>query len=451
MFVRKLALCVVLFCFVSLFAGVPFAEAHPSQESRDDFETAKEDMNSALKSQKLVKDEHEQVKGLVKELLSAWDTNSDAIKDGTWNLTNTVIATIIAETLRNTNNDDGKSNAQQWLEALPSVLGAVNVIKQSKDLADKMVERDQYLFSLNTALAALDQVVSDNQAAFDAYETEYDVYVKEAQDHAGGMVREPNHSSSGDYSAYTAMELEDIKDKVKHKDAYDVDPKQNDLKFWYHIDVLKETSHPSSFSFEHFEDFDSFWKLEPLEKKYKCGGGCGLTYETPVENMVVCPYPLTESTFQAGGKTMRNLPMDVPLNGQAAPAGCGDLFYLCSTEDREEHRVRKCGKKVTIKHKDGTKTTRVCGVLYRNCTNVWIKHKGDLYKSYHGPGRSGWSWSPASPLLNALPGNSYTVMLSGLEAYSSVEWYVAAPGTTGRGVFMETDSGDGSSTTAEFT
>ena len=50
MFVRKLALCMVLFCLVSLFVGVPFAKAHPSQDSRDDFETAKEDMNNALGS-----------------------------------------------------------------------------------------------------------------------------------------------------------------------------------------------------------------------------------------------------------------------------------------------------------------------------------------------------------------------------------------------------------------
>ena len=35
MFVRKFDLCVVLFCFVSLFVGVPFAEAHPSDESEE--------------------------------------------------------------------------------------------------------------------------------------------------------------------------------------------------------------------------------------------------------------------------------------------------------------------------------------------------------------------------------------------------------------------------------
>ena len=88
---------------------------------------------------------------------------------------------------------------------------------------------------------------------------------------------------------------------VKHKDAYDVDPKKNDLKFWYHIDELHSTSHPVDFSFNRFKDFDTFWKLDSLPKKYKCGGGCGQKYETPIENMVVCPYP---SLMKKGDKIL---------------------------------------------------------------------------------------------------------------------------------------------------
>ena len=227
---------------------------------------------------------------------------------------------------------------------------------------------------------------------------------------------------------------------VKAEDAYNVVDEENKLEFWYHINDLKTSSQPSVFGFDRFHDFDTYWKLDPLPKKYKCGGGCGLMYETPVENMVVCPYPLTESTLVLDGKTLRDLPVDVPLEGKSAPIGCGDLFYLCSKKDRAEHCIRKCGKLLD----DGTK----CGALYRNCTNIEFDHKG-FFNSYHGPG--GVKTYPWEGLFNALPGDSHKSVLSAPEAYSRVDWYVASSGVTGRGVLMETDPGDGSSTTAEFT
>lgn len=49
MFVRKIALCVVLLCLLSLFVGLPFAEAHLGTKAEElKLDEAKDDLESAL-------------------------------------------------------------------------------------------------------------------------------------------------------------------------------------------------------------------------------------------------------------------------------------------------------------------------------------------------------------------------------------------------------------------
>ena len=158
--------------------------------------------------------------------------------------------------------------------------------------------------------------------------------------------------------------------------------------------------------------------------------------------MGTCPYPLESSTLDIGtNKPLRNLPIDAKLNGKPAPAGCGHMFYLCSVSDRNEHRIRVCGKKL----KNGNK----CGALYRNCSNTKIKHDG-WFKSYHGPGKDGLKTYPWDNIFNAVPGGVHKAVLLSLDAYKHVKWYVRSPGGTGLGTLMETDMGNGSLVTADF-
>ena len=52
MFIRKIALCMILFCFASLFVGVPFAAAHSATElltSTSPLDQAARQRNNALK------------------------------------------------------------------------------------------------------------------------------------------------------------------------------------------------------------------------------------------------------------------------------------------------------------------------------------------------------------------------------------------------------------------
>ena len=442
MFVRKIALCMILLCLASLFVGLPFVEAHNGVETeQSQLGNAVRQRENALKFQKSWREKHKEAKASVDMLLKVWDDNATAIKDDTWETVNIGVATFIAELIRITNNNDGKSNTEKLIEALPSIWGLVNLAKKASERDSAKANREGYLLALNTAVDAMNEIISENTKAFEAYETKYDAYVREMQNHDGGIVRITNHSQSGNYNSVTATPLETIKTTVKAKSAYNIDDKKNKLEFWYHVADLKSTSQPSVFGFDLFEDFDTFWKLAPLTKKYKCGGGCGQKYETPVEHLVVCPYPLRESTLDIGtGVPLRNLPIDVKVKGKAAPPGSGKMFYLCSVADRNEHCVRKCGKQI--------KGGGICGHLYRNCTNTKFDHGGRL-KSFHGPG--GVKAFPLNNLFNAAPGDSHKAVLLSLEAYSKVLWYVAAPGESGLGTLMETDLGDGSLVTADFT
>ncbi len=61
------------------------------------------------------------------------------------------------------------------------------------------------------------------------------------------------------------------------------------------------------------------------------------------------------------------------------------------------------------------------------------------------------SVSPASGSYYATPGHSHTANFSASSAYSSVYWYVKSPSESGYGRNVETDFGDGNTTTASMT
>lgn len=185
MFVRKLALCVVLFCLVSLFVGVPFAKAHLDAI----FEAKRQSDNADDERDKWEK-RYNGAKAAVDTLLAAWTSNEASIKDNTWDVANTVAATVISLILEEVLTDDpgdGGAMKNEWfkelVERLPALLTAINAAKETVDLYGDLSVRESYLLALNTAVAALDKIISDNQAAFDAYEKKYDAYVKKMQDH----------------------------------------------------------------------------------------------------------------------------------------------------------------------------------------------------------------------------------------------------------------------------
>ena len=240
MFMKNITLRVIVCFIVSLFVGLPLAEAYPSTT---EFETAKTDRDSAADERTIWKNRFDAAEGTVNALLGEWNTNATAIKDDTWEVVDTAIATLIAELIRNTNNDDGKSTIERIVEALPSIFGAYSTWRRTAETANHIARRDQYLSALSTAVGALNEIISQNQAAFNTYAAKYDVYVELMQNHAGGLAREPNHSSSGDYSSVTAWSLETIKSTVKASDAYNATDSLNKLEFWYHVNDLKSTSH----------------------------------------------------------------------------------------------------------------------------------------------------------------------------------------------------------------
>ena len=400
MFVRNIALCVIIFCLASLFAGLPFAEAHPgTKEFEDAFDDAKRKRGNAYREEERWETRHSEAKSIVDDLLGKWSGNEDAIKDGTWSLVNTAAATLIAEIIRRTNNDDDKSSTQQMIEALPTILDAFNAVKDGIQLSTDRAERNDYLSALSTAVGALNEIISQNQAAFNTYAAKYDVYVELMQNHAGGLAREPNHSSSGNYSSVTAWSLATIKSTVKAADAYNATDSLNMLEFWYHVNDLKSTSQPSPHGFDRFWDFDSFWKLNPLPKNKRCGGDCGQQFQTPVEHLVVCPHALTVSSMQAGNRRLTGLPIDTPLpDGKVSPAGCDDAYYVCDSGDRNEHKVRICGKN----NSNGNR----CNEPYRNCNNSEYDHGGVL-NSKHGKKAGNFIIGPRFGFAPA-SGSSYT-------------------------------------------
>ncbi len=306
MFFRKIAFCVVLFCLVSLFVRVPFAAAHNLPEDDNVVRQLKNDWTERDKWLK----KYDAAKGTTEALLSAWSGNETAIKEGWWDVSNTVAATVISmimDAVLTSDSGDGTATKPEYIkelvEALPAILAAYNAGKKLDSLLNNLSARDSYLIALSSAVSSLDYIISENKKAFDFYESEYDVYVAAMANHGGGLTRISNHSDSGDYNNEEAKKVEFIKKTVKDKDAFNSDPanqQNNMLKFWYHIKELKSTSKPSSKSFKLFNDFDTYWKLDPLPKKHECGGDCGQKYRTPVEQLVTCPYPLESSTLDIG-------------------------------------------------------------------------------------------------------------------------------------------------------
>ena len=219
MFMKTITLRVIVCFIVSLFVGLPLAEAYPSTT---EFETAKTDRDSAADERTIWKNRFDAAEGTVNALLGEWNTNATAIKDGTWEVVDTAIATLIAELIRNTNNNDGKSTIERIVEALPSIFGAYSTWRRTAETVDHIARRDQYLSALSTAVGALNEIRAENQLAFAAYETEYDKYVElmAASSHTGGLARVANHSSSGNYNSVTAWSLATIKANVKDKNAY---------------------------------------------------------------------------------------------------------------------------------------------------------------------------------------------------------------------------------------
>ncbi len=350
---------------------MPLAEAYPSTT---EFETAKTDRDSAADERTIWKNRFDAAEGTVDALLDEWNTNATAIKDGTWEVVDTAIATLIAELIRNTNNDDGKSTIERIVEALPSIFGAYSTWRRTAETADHIARRDQYLSALSTAVGALNEIRAENQLAFDTYEDEYDKYLElmAASSHTGGLVRVENYSPQGNYINLTALDIEAIKTTVKAATAF----RDGKLKKWYHPNDIKSSSQPTSHSFGRFHDFDSFWKLNPLPKNKNCGGSCGQQFQTPVEHLVVCPNALTVSSLQAGNTRLTGLPIDSSLpNGKVSPAGCDDAYYVCDSDDRNEHKVRICGKN----NSNGNR----CNEPYRNCNNSKYDHEG-LLDSKHG-------------------------------------------------------------------
>ena len=265
MFVRNITLCLIVCFVVSFFVGLPLAEAHPDTKTfRDAFKEAKRLRGNAYSEEEKLETRYGEAKSIVDALLGKWSGNEAAIKDGTWEIVDTMGATLISEIIRLTNNDEDKSITQQLIDILPTLYGIYLSWKSTVETADDRANRDQYLSALSTAVGALNEIISQNQAAFNTYAAKYDVYVELMQNHAGGLAREPNHSSSGNYSSVTAWSLATIKSTVKAADAYNATDSLNMLEFWYHVNDLKSTSQPSPHGFDRFNNFDEFLETDSV-------------------------------------------------------------------------------------------------------------------------------------------------------------------------------------------
>ncbi len=147
-------------------------------------------------------------------------------------------------------------------------------------------------------------------------------------------------------------------------------------------------------------------------------------------------------------------------------ASCGKEYWTCKGFEKvgtERHKPRTCkikGRKWNSE--TSSYETVTCGMAYRNCDNPGgrcfkgkvvgnVKHNDEVsaQNSYAtvSPPKSG-SLSGSS---SASAGGSVTIGLSTTTAFRSVYWYVAAPGASGLGSHVETDTGSSSSTTDSFT
>ena len=447
MFTRNITLCVTILFIVSLFVRLPLAQAYPNPDSNNyAYKTAVKNRNNAYAQEDIWENRYNEARAFVDDLLGKWSTNEQAIKDDTWNTVDSATATLIAELVRRANRDSSDDTAEKVAEWLPTLFGTYQTAKNSLSAASGTAKRADYLLALNTAVGALDKVHSENQKAFNAYEEKYDIYLKIIAEHSGvsansaGLARVPNHSPSGDYSSTTALSLATIKATVKAKDAYSTIDNQNMFMFWYHPGDLRSSSQPVSHTIDHFHHFDNTWKRPDLPSDKRCGGDCGQQFQTPVEHLVVCPHALTSSCMQAGNTSLTGLPTDSNLPaGKATPAGCNDAYFLCSSGNRNEHKVRICGKNDS----NGNR----CNEPYRNCNNPRYPHRWTTTRHSQG---GGLIIGPLDGLLNAVPGGSHTASLNVPSGYQYVYWYLAGPSDTGLGTNVETDTGTGSTASASF-
>ena len=202
MFMKNITLRVIIFGIVSLFVGLPLAQAYPNMvggNTQSEYQTAVTDRNNAYREEEKWETRYGEAKSIVDDLLGKWSGNEDAIKDGTWSLVNTAAATLIAEIIRRTNNDDGKSSAQQMIEILPTILGIVNAVRDGIQLSTDRAERNDYLSALSTAVGALDLILASNQSTFAAYETKYDKYVE--------LMAASSHQVILSHAPYTVLRL----------------------------------------------------------------------------------------------------------------------------------------------------------------------------------------------------------------------------------------------------
>ena len=227
MFMKNITLRVIIFGIVSLFVGLPLAQAYPNMvggNTQSEYQTAVTDRNNAYREEEKWETRYGEAKSIVDDLLGKWSGNEDAIKDGTWEIVDTMGATLISEIITLTNNDEDKSTTQQLIDTLPTLYGIYLSWKSTVETADDRANRDQYLSALSTAVGALNEIISQNQAAFNTYAAKYDKYVElmAASSHTGGLARVANHSSSGNYNSVTAWSLATIKANVKDKNAYNI-------------------------------------------------------------------------------------------------------------------------------------------------------------------------------------------------------------------------------------
>ena len=280
MFMKNITLCVIICCVVSLFVGLPFAEAHPTDTPpthatfafRNAFENAMGDLNDAYLEEEKLETIYGKANEIVEDLLGEWDKNKAAIKGGIWDTVDYAIATLIGEIVRSANQDEDDDIIDVIIDALPAIFLAYQAAKEVIEVSENIAERDDYLLALNTAVGALNEILAKNQEAFAAYETKYDAYVEIMQNHGDGLVRMPEHNPTEDYANVTAEPLEVIKRTVKAKNAYHTTDSANKLKLWYHVADLKSTSQPPVERFERFCNFDDFWYLGELPKDKKWGG-----------------------------------------------------------------------------------------------------------------------------------------------------------------------------------
>ena len=438
MFMRNIARCVIIFCIVSLFVGLPLAQAYPNPNANNfAYKTAERERDNALRERVKWANRHNEAMIFVNDLLGKWSGNEQAIKDDTWDTVDAATATLIAELVKRANQDSDDGTVEELVEWLPTVYGTYQTLKSASSAADGTAKRADYLSALNTAVGNLNEVLDKNKKAFNTYEEKYDIYLKIEAEHSGasansaGLARVPNHSPQGDYSSVTATSFEDIKTAVKVNEQLDS---------WYHPGDLRSTSQPVSHTIDSFWNFEEYWKRPELPTDKRCGGDCGQQFQTPVEHVVVCPHSLSADATLPAGK--------------GAPAGCDRAYYTCKNDDINEHRIRLCTKNKDDPNNEGQKI--ICNEPYRNCNNSSYDH-GGLLSTKHSDRRGGmiisptFGFSPASgSSYTASAGSTHTASLTLASVYSSIYWYVKSPSESGLGTSVSYVSGDGSSTSASF-